>query len=91
MAGVLAIAGAFQSKARLIAENLCLRQQLLVLKLRQKRAMSIENRHSTCFITEAVAKALPLIAGSDRSAPHRFARPLSFQRRMSSQNPRSGL
>jgi hypothetical protein len=34
---VLATAAVFKPKARLIAENLCLRQQLVVLKRRQKR------------------------------------------------------
>jgi putative transposase len=34
---VLVLAGSIQTRARLIAENACLRQQLVILKRRQKR------------------------------------------------------
>ena len=40
---ILAAAAACKSKARLVAENLCLRQQLVVLKRRQKRP-TLRNR-----------------------------------------------
>jgi hypothetical protein len=45
---VLAIAAVFKPRALLIAENLCLRQQLLVLQRRHPRPR-LSNTASLCF------------------------------------------